>query len=216
MNVDAIDGELVHLETRLRDILVEMGRLTPEAAAHIDKAVGIWQLGFGETFVQLGLITREELEKATQAAQELPPIAPDDTVGASQGISLNRGMPVKYVGMVKAGPSLMLVHDPGNTYSEQIRALRTELLLLNGASDSGNAIVILSPCQGECRTQLCAELAIAFSQLGRHTLLVDADLRRPRIHALFQSQNTLALGRALALGGVPQPLGVESCLTCPS
>ncbi len=36
-----------------------------------------------------------------------------------------------YVGMVKAGPSLILLHDPDNAYSEQIRALRTELLLLN-------------------------------------------------------------------------------------
>jgi receptor protein-tyrosine kinase len=121
-------------------------------------------------------------------------------------MSFNRGLPVKYVGMVKAGPSLILVHDPDNTYSEQIRALRTELLLLNGASRSGNMMVILSPCQGEGRTQLCAELAIAFSQLGQRTLLVDADLRRPRVHALFDSDNTSGLGQALATGGVPQLL----------
>ena len=118
-------------------------------------------------------------------------------------------MPVKYVGMVKAGPSLILLNDPGIAYSEQMRALRTELLLLNGASRSGNLIVVLSPCQGEGRTQLCAELAIAFSHLGRRTLLVDADLRRPRVHALFESSHTLGLGQALASGGVPQPLGVE-------
>jgi receptor protein-tyrosine kinase len=111
--------------------------------------------------------------------------------------------------MVKTGPSLILVRDPDNTYSEQIRALRTELLLLNGASPSGNSIVILSPCQGEGRTQLCTELAIAFSQLGQRTLLVDADLRRPRVHSLFESDNTLGLGQALASGGVPQLMGVE-------
>ena len=112
--------------------------------------------------------------------------------------------------MVKPGPSLILMHNPDATYSEQIRALRTELMLLNSASRSGNMIVVLSPCQGEGRTQLCAELAIAFSQLGQRTLLVDADLRRPRMHALFESDNTSSgLGQALASGGIPELLSVE-------
>jgi receptor protein-tyrosine kinase len=70
-------------------------------------------------------------------------------------------------------------------------------------------IVILSPCQGEGRTQLCAELAIAFSQLGQRTLLVDADLRRPRVHALFESDNAVGLGQSLTSGGAPLLLGVE-------
>ena len=119
-------------------------------------------------------------------------------------------MPVKYVGMVKAGPALIMARDPDTSYSEQIRALRTELMLLNGGSHSGNSIVVLSPCQGEGRTQLCAELAIAFSQLGQRTLLVDADLRRPRIHSLFESDNfSLGLGQALASGSAPQLMGVE-------
>jgi protein-tyrosine kinase len=169
-------------------------------------------LGFAAAAIQLGLITANELADATEAARQLPPKAPDGhgiVEGALHRMSLNRGLPVKYVGTVKPGPSLILVRDPDNAYSEQIRALRTELLLLNGASRSGNLIVILSPCQGEGRTQLCAELAIAFSQLGQRTLLVDADLRRPRVHALFESDNTFGLGQALASGGVPQLLGVE-------
>jgi protein-tyrosine kinase len=112
--------------------------------------------------------------------------------------------------MVNPGPFLILARDPDNTYSEQIRALRTELLLLNSAARSGNSIVILSPCEREGRTQLCAELAIAFSQLGKRTLLVDADLRRPRVHSLFESDNTVGLGQALASGSVPQLLGVEN------
>ena len=70
-------------------------------------------------------------------------------------MSFNRSLPVKYLGMVKPGPSLIMARDPDNPYGEQIRALRTELLLLNGASRGGNLTVILSPCRGEGRTQLC-------------------------------------------------------------
>ena len=210
MSAEATDGEVVSLVSRLRDALIEMGRLTPEGAVRIDEAMRTLGLGFPDAAIRLGLITPEELAEATQSARKLPPKPADGIVeGALHRMSFNRGLPVKYVGMVKAGPSLILLSNPESTYSEQIRALRTELLLLNGTSRSGNSIVILSPCQGEGRTQLCAELAIAFSQLGQRTLLVDADLRRPRIHSLFGSDNTAGLGPALASGAVPQLLGVE-------
>ena len=125
-------------------------------------------------------------------------------------MSFRHGLPIKYVGVTKAGPSLILLNDPDNSYCEQIRALRTELLLLNSASRSGNLLAILSPCRGEGRSQLCAELAIAYSQLGQRTLLVDADLRRPKIQALFESTSRYdGLGQALAVGGVPELLSVD-------
>jgi protein-tyrosine kinase len=210
MSVEAADGEIVSLESRLRDALIARGRLTPEGAVRIHEAMRTLGLGFADAALRLALITPEELAEATQTARQLPPKSPDGIVeGALHRMSFNRGLPVKYVGMVKAGPALILVRDPDSAYSEQIRALRTELLLLNGASRSGNSIVMLSPCRGEGRTQLCAELAIAFSQLGQRTLLVDADLRRPRVHSLFESDNSVGLGQALASGGVPQLLGVE-------
>jgi protein-tyrosine kinase len=211
MSVPASDGEVVSLESRLRDALIAMGRLTPEGAVRIDEAMRTSGVGFGEAAIKLGLIAPEELVEAAHEARQLPPKASDGIVeGALYRMSSsNRSLPVKYLGMVKAGPSLMLVCDPDNAYSEQIRALRTELLLLNGASRSGNLIVILSPCRGEGRTQLCAELAIAFSQLGERTLLVDADLRRPRVHTLFEADNSVGLGQSLASRGAPTLLGVE-------
>jgi len=210
MSVPVSDGEFVSLESRLRDALIAMGRLTPEGAVRIDEAMRTSGIGFGEAAIKLGLIEPEELVQAAHEARQLPPKAPDGIVeGALHRMSSNRSLPVKYLGMVKAGPSLMLVRDADSAYSEQIRALRTELLLLNGASRSGNLIVVLSPCRGEGRTQLCAELAIAFSQLGQRTLLVDADLRRPRVHTLFETDNTVGLGQSLASRGAPLLLGVE-------
>jgi protein-tyrosine kinase len=210
VSAETADGEVVSLVSRLRDALIEMGRLTPEGAVRIDEVMRTMGLGFGEAAIKLGLITHEELADAMHAARQLPPKSPDGIIeGAIQRASSGRGLPVKYVGMVKIGRSLMLVHDPDSPFSEQIRALRTELLLLNAAPRSGNVLAILSPCKGEGRTQLCAELAIAFSQLGQRTLLVDADLRRPRVHALFESDNVSGLGQALTSGGAPSLLGVE-------
>ena len=210
MSVDPADGEVVSLVSRIRDALIAKGRLTPDGAVLIEEAMRTQGVAFGDAAIKLGLVTPEELAEAVQTARRLPPNGPDGIFeGALHRMSFNRSMPVKYVGMVKAGPSLTILRDPDHAYSEQMRALRTELMLLNSASRSGNSIVVLSPCQGEGRTQLCAELAIAFSQLGQRTLLVDADLRRPRIHTLFESDNIIGLGQALASGGSAQLLGVE-------
>jgi protein-tyrosine kinase len=210
MSAETAGGEVISLVSRLRDALMATGRLTAEGAERIEEIMRSMGLGFGEAAIQLGLISANELADVTEMARRLPPKSPGGIVeGAIHRMSFNRSLPVKYVGMVKPGPALTLVRDPDNTYCEQIRALRTELLLLNGPSRTGNLNVILSACQGEGRTQLCAELAVAFSQLGQRTLLVDADLRRPRIHTLFEADNLLGLGQALASGGIPQLLGVE-------
>jgi receptor protein-tyrosine kinase len=67
----------------------------------------------------------------------------------------------------------------------------------------------LSASAGEGRSQLCAEMAIAFAQLGSRTLLVDADLRRPHQHVLFGAENRIGLAQALHGGSPPRMFGVE-------
>jgi hypothetical protein len=146
MKLETAEGEIDSLVSRVRDALIAKGRLTPEGAVRIDEAMRNDGIGFGDAAITLGLINEQELVDATRKARQLPPNSPEGIFeGALNRMSFNRNMPVKYVGMVKAGPELTLLRDPDDTYSEQIRALRTELLLLNNASRNGNMIVILSP-----------------------------------------------------------------------
>jgi receptor protein-tyrosine kinase len=211
MSTDAGEEEAISFPERLRDALLEMGSLTLDEAGRVDDAMRTFGLGFADAAISLGLVTSDELYQATHAIHQIPPRPSDGIIErALHKRSMNRKLPVKYVRMVEAGRSLILAHDPDHAYSEQIRALRTELLLLNGAWRNGISLVILGPCRGEGRTQLSAELATAFSQLGQRTLLVDADLRRPRIHALFDTDNSFGLGQALASGVDPEFLGVRS------
>jgi receptor protein-tyrosine kinase len=93
----------------------------------------------------------------------------------------------------------MSAHDPFDPYSESIRALRTELLL-RAPEDGCNVLAIVSAGAGEGRSRLAAELAVAFSQLGQATLLVDCDLRRPSQHELFGAENDRGLTDALHQG----------------
>src|SRR5215469_4355697 len=101
---------------------------------------------------------------------------------------------------LRPSSELVLAHDAQHPRSEAIRALRTKLLLARDRSRESGTIAVLSPCSGEGRSQLCAELGIAFAQLGRHTLLVDADLRSPRQHVLFGAENQWGLAQTLCQG----------------
>lgn len=100
-------------------------------------------------------------------------------------------------------PHLLLVSSPQHPHSEKLRSLRTELLLRCDDNNRASVIAVVSSGHGEGRSQLAAELAIGFAQLGRPTLLLDADLRHPRQHQLFGVDNERGLSQLLAHEQVP-------------
>jgi protein-tyrosine kinase len=98
------------------------------------------------------------------------------------------------------GEQLIIAHDPNHPRSEQLRSLRAKLLMKTAARRAGVFFALLSPCPREGRSQLAAELAVSFAQLGGRTLLVDADFRRPSQHEIFGASNELGLVQALTHG----------------
>lgn len=87
---------------------------------------------------------------------------------------------------------------------EKIRALRTELLLRRESMDRADIVALLSPCAGDGRSLMAAELALAFAQTGHSTLLVDADFRNPHQHALFSASNSQGLAQAIEYNEKPR------------
>ncbi len=73
--------------------------------------------------------------------------------------------------------------NPKSPISESYRGLRTNILLTN--TKDIKTILVSSAGPGEGKTTTVANLAITFANLGRKTLLVDTDLRRPVIHSVF-------------------------------
>jgi receptor protein-tyrosine kinase len=106
--------------------------------------------------------------------------------------------------LLRPDPLLLIAHDQLHPHSENVRMLRTELLLRHADQATANAIAILSACSGEGRSQLAAELAISLAQLQRPTLLIDADFRNPRQHTLFGTELRGGLAHALRNGERPQ------------
>ena len=93
---------------------------------------------------------------------------------------------------------LITYHDPGSHVSEEYRTLRTNLLFSsNGASDKG-IYIITSPGPSEGKSVTTANLAVTIAMAGWRVLLIDADLRRPKIHDIFGLDNSLGLSTLLS------------------
>jgi capsular exopolysaccharide synthesis family protein len=99
--------------------------------------------------------------------------------------------------------------DPKSKLSEAFRELRTALLV-SKAGGPPRAILITSTQPGEGKTVVAVNLAITLAQIGRRVLLVDADLRKPRLHKLFEIDGTPGLSHYLSGTG---PLRTQPCRT---
>ncbi len=100
------------------------------------------------------------------------------------------------------------IRDPFSSHTETLRALRQSLLLRQ--TGESNVLTVVSPGAGEGKSRLAAELAWLFAQLGEPTLLVDANLRRPRQHLLFKGAQGLGLADALQAQSAPVLHAVEA------
>lgn len=99
-------------------------------------------------------------------------------------------------------PAIELVpHErPRTPISEAYRSLRTALLL--SAAHEIKLIAVTSAGSAEGKTTTASNLAVVLAQLGRRVLLVDCDLRKPRLHQIFRTSNRAGLVSQLA--GTPE------------
>ena len=91
---------------------------------------------------------------------------------------------------------LASVDEPHGQAAEAYRTLRTNLLAVCRESKA-KTILITSARQGEGKTSTAANLAVALAQAGRSVVLVSADLRNPRLQAVFGIGNEQGLGQVL-------------------
>ena len=87
---------------------------------------------------------------------------------------------------------LITHEDSKSPVSESYRTLRTNLIY-RANQDKGNTILVSSPGPGEGKTTTIANLAITFANLGKRTLLVDTDLRKPVMHTVFNKKQAPGL-----------------------
>jgi capsular exopolysaccharide synthesis family protein len=83
------------------------------------------------------------------------------------------------------GIALITSAAPDDPTSEAYRVLRTNVTFVSAEQRALQIICVTSPGPGEGKSTTAANLAVTLAQQGSHTLLVDADLRRPMVHRAF-------------------------------
>ncbi|HEV8061428.1 MAG TPA: polysaccharide biosynthesis tyrosine autokinase, partial [Gemmataceae bacterium] len=96
----------------------------------------------------------------------------------------------------KLSPFLCTHHRPKSRDAEAFREIRTALYF-NTRNTSCRKLQITSAASGDGKSTMASNLAISIAQSGKRVLLVDCDLRRPRIHTLFGLSNETGFSTVL-------------------
>lgn len=134
---------------------------------------------FGEAAIALGFASADDVLMAL-AEQFHYPYAPEERR--------------------KLSPELVVLNQPFSQQAEAFRAIRSQVMMrVFGENETPRrALAVVSPDSGDGKTFFAANLAIALAQLGGRTLLVDADLRGPRQHMVFNIENGAGLSGVLS------------------
>lgn len=163
-------------ERSLGDIIRAHGNLSADKVEAILEYQRKQGVRFGEAAVALGLVSRDELMAALSEQFSYP-------VSAAAG--------------GEARAELMVLSQPFTAQAESIRAVRSRLLMLS-AGGKAEPVAVVSPDSADGKSYFAANLACALAQMGQRTLLIDADMRSPRLHEIFGVNNGAGLSGLLA------------------
>ncbi|MBL8181204.1 MAG: polysaccharide biosynthesis tyrosine autokinase, partial [Blastocatellia bacterium] len=97
----------------------------------------------------------------------------------------------------KQNSGLLIDNDSNSPLAEAYRQLRTSILL-STAGHAPKSLLVTSSLPSEGKTTTATNTAISLAQTGAKVLIIDADMRRPRLHQVFGVGNNLGLSTLLS------------------
>ncbi len=179
----------------------------------INMAIGLFGgvlLGFGFVLVRERVDHRISAPGDTQVYLDLPELGVIPLDGAPVSWRMLNRQPAH-----RATPSLPPVSATSSSLgdcpelatwkrkpsllAECARTTLTSILLpnQNQNGEGPRVIVLTSPCPGDGKTTVACNLSIAMAEIGRKVLLIDGDLRRPRLHNVFRVPDNWGLSDIL-------------------
>ncbi|MGH9189570.1 MAG: polysaccharide biosynthesis tyrosine autokinase [Acidimicrobiales bacterium] len=121
----------------------------------------------------------------------------DDSLKSKEDVERITGPTLPVVGVIPAvrmrddaGSQLVSLVAPDSPVAEAYRTMRTSVQFL-ALDDSLGSIQITSPSAGEGKTTTLANLAVVMARAGAKVVVIDCDLRRPRLHEVFGVPNDI-------------------------
>ena len=171
---EAVTG--IRADAHIGKLLQDAGKLKPQDMERVLQLQQKENLRFGEAAQKLGLVSEADIRQALSHQFEYP------TIPAAEA---------------SLSPELTAATAPYSKEAEALRTVRSELLL-RWFKDGRKTLAIGSARADEGASYLAANLAVLFAQMGRKVLLIDANMRQPRQHDIFNLGNGMGLSDILA------------------
>jgi protein-tyrosine kinase len=146
----------------------------------------------GDILVEAGKLGKTDVEQIQGFATEM------DLQFGDAALQMKRINPEPTIFENTVSEVVIAAHNPRCAAVEELRTVRSRLVLgwLKGAER--NVLAITSAERGEGRSWFAANLAMVFAQTGLRTLLLDADMRHPQQHRLFNLPSNVGLSGLLS------------------
>jgi capsular exopolysaccharide synthesis family protein len=159
---------------------------TPRGASNIISRTNLLLALFGGAGLGIGLaFLFEYLDNRIKNPQEIP-----------------QHLRIPFLGMIpalfdKSMPTPLIANGAPPNFVESFRGLRTNLLFSSAEGPGGRTIVVTSTAPGEGKTAIATNLSVSLAQAGTRVLLVDADMRKPKVHTVFHQAQQPGLSNVL-------------------
>ncbi len=141
-------------------------------------------LGVG---VALGL---DFMDQRIHSVEEVSALADAPVLGLVPHISVRQSI---------AQRGRHVANEPTSDVAESYRTIRTAVYFgARNAQGKGNRLLVTSPAPGDGKTTSVSNLAIAMANAGQRVILVDADLRRPTQHKVFEMDGSVGVSSVMA------------------
>lgn len=175
---DAEDTDPMVLDRSIGDFLRRARSLSDEQVEQILQHQRKRGIRFGEAAVALKLATPDEVLWALSQQFHYP-------------YALDHAR--------EFNEELVVAIEPFGQQAEVFREIRSQLMMgVLAPEQRRSALAVVSCDPGDGKSFFAANMAIAFSQLGGRTLVIDADMRTPRQHELFRVPNEAGLSNVLS------------------
>jgi succinoglycan biosynthesis transport protein ExoP len=143
-------------------------------------------------------ILREQLDNTMKTPEDvehrlgvtflglLPDIAEEDVGTGPKRRTRRRTTPSQYA------PELLVHERPTSGIAEAARSLRTNLMFMN-PDQPYRRLLVTSAAPSEGKTTVAVSIAISLAQGGQRVCIIDCDLRRPRLHRIFDRAGDVGL-----------------------
>src|SRR5258705_10685974 len=183
----------------------------------MNSAIGLCScvlFGFGFVLLRERVNSRISVPGDEQVFLDLPalgviPLA-DSVMPRQISNGLNPRRPAPALPTWKSnGPELATWKRKPSMVAECGRTTLTSILLPNENGEGPQVIVITSPCPGDGKTTVACNLSIAVAEIGRKVLLIEGDLRRPRLNSVFGVGNNWGLSDVFRGDGALENVSVS-------